>query len=153
VLDEQLITNTHTIGLLGAEIGGETELLEQEKAELEALERDLAKLEEADGIQQERLHPFARHTSLDNAPTISLDYDTRSAIRIPAVTLPGLEHDPEAKDVLDQVRHHLDSMQNNVEGTKNIVAALATSQAALDFYNWRRLGEAEYSQVYGLEAT
>ena len=145
--------NTHTIGLVGAEVKEETDLLEQERAQLEALERDLADLGGPDRKHEQRLHPFARGSGLGTPLRVAGDYETRSAIKVPASMLGDLEQDPEAKDILDQLRHHLDSMQNNIEDTKDIVAALATSQAALDVFNWRRLGKTEYRRVYGVDAT
>lgn len=148
-----MTANTYTIALLSAEVGGETELLEQEKGALDALETDLADLERSDGKQEKRLHPCARASGLDNVRLRPAEYEASSAIRIPATTLSNLEHDPEAKDVLVQLRHHLDSMQNNVEATKDIAATLATSQAALDVFNWKQLGTAEYRCVYGVDAT
>lgn len=145
-----MTANTHTIGLLDAELEGESDLLEQEKAELDVLERALADLEESDGKQM-RLHPFSQASNLTNPRTMPADYEMRSVIKTPATTLPDLEHDPQIKDVVDQLRHHLDSMQNNMEGTKEISAALATSQAALDVFTWRQLEKAEYSRVYGID--
>ena len=151
MLEEQLTANTHTIGLLDAEVGGETALLEQEKAELEALERNLSDLEGSDGKQKTRLHPFARGSDFNNPRKMSADYEMRSTIKTPAATLSDLEHDHQTKDILAQLRHHLDSMQNNMEGTTDIVAALETTQAALDVFNWRQLGKAEYGRVYGVD--
>jgi DNA repair exonuclease SbcCD ATPase subunit len=148
-----LTANTHTISLLSAEVKEETNLLEQEREELAALERELTDLEEMDAKQEKRLHPFARRSHLENSQTIIGDYETRPVVKQPAPTLSELEDDPEAKELLDQLRHHLDSMQNNIEGTKNISVALAKSQAALDMFNWRHLGTTEYRQVYGLDAT
>ncbi len=99
------------------------------------------------------MHHFARAKGLDNPQTMVVDYETRSALKTSATTLSDLEQDPGTRDILNQLRHHLESMQNNVEGIKGISAALTTSQAALDVFNWRKLGKAEYRQVYGVDTT
>lgn len=148
-----MTANTHTIGLLSAEVREETDLLEQERKELASLERNLADLEELDAKQEKCLHPFAQGSCLQNSQKIAGDYETRPVVKTAAPDLSELEDDPEAKELLDQLRHHLDSMQNNIEGTKDISAALAASQAALDVFNWRHLGKAEYHRVYGVDAT
>jgi CENP-Q, a CENPA-CAD centromere complex subunit len=148
-----LTANTHTIGLLSAEVKEESSLLEQEREELAALERELADLEELDAKQEKRLHPFAQGRRLESSRTIIGEYEMRPVVKAPASTLAELEGDPEAKGVLDQLRHYLDSLQNNIEGTKDISVALAKSQAALDIFNWKHLGTDEYRQVYGIYAT
>lgn len=141
---------THTIGLLGAEVQAETNLLEQEQAEHETLKTELAHVEEMDEEQRQRFHPFAQDCSLNSVRALPTDYETCSTTKMPTATLFDLDHDSEAKDVLDQLRHHLGSMQSNTEGTNDIAAALSTSKAALDLFNWRNLGKAEYRQVYAV---
>jgi CENP-Q, a CENPA-CAD centromere complex subunit len=138
---------------LSAEVKEETSLLDQEREELAALERELADLEEMDAKQEKRLHPYAQGSRLESSRAIIGEYETRPVVKIPAPSLSELEGDPEAKELLDQLRHYLDSMQNNLEGTKDISVALAKSQAALDIFNWKRLGTDEYRQIYGIDAT
>lgn len=147
-----MTANTHTIALLDAEVGGETNLLGQEKAELDALERELAHCHGSNKKQEQRLHPFAQASGLSNPQTMSADYETRCTTKIPATTLSKLEHDKDAKSILDQLRHHLDSLQKNIEGTENIAAALTSSQASLGLFSWRNLERAEYRRVYGTDA-
>lgn len=147
-----MTANTHTIGLLGAELGSESDLLEQEKSELEALENSLADLERLEETQRERLHPFVQHDGFNHPQTITADYETRPSTKIRSTTLANLASDPEAKDVLDKLRHHLHIMQHNVEGNRDVTEALAKSQAALGVLNWRELRTAEYRQVYGLDS-
>jgi len=138
---------------LSAEVKEETSSLEQEREELVALERKLADLEELDAKQEKRLHPFAQGSRLEGSRTIMGEYETHPVVKTSASTVSELESDPEVKELLDQLRHYVDSMQNNIEGTKDISVALAKSQAALDIFNWKHLGTDEYRQVYGIDAT
>jgi CENP-Q, a CENPA-CAD centromere complex subunit len=155
VLDEQLTANTHTLGLLGAELEAETRSLQQEKAQLESLERELADLEASheNESSKRQLHPLAQSDGREHDRTFLADYEARLTAKKPTATLSDLEPDPGAREVIDQLRHHLDSMQKNVESTKDVAAAISTSQAALDVFNWRHLKEVEYHQVYGVNAT
>ena len=148
-----MTANTHAAGLLTAEVGGETALLEREKEELATLEKDLADLEGSEAKQEQRLHPFAQANVLETLPKTTVEYDARAVTGITAPAVPDLDDDPETQDILEQLRHHLDSMQNNIESTRDIEVALATSQAALDVFNWTRLAKDEYSQVYKVDAT
>lgn len=148
-----MTANTHTVALLTAEIGGETALLEREKEELATLEKELSDLERTEAKQEQRLHPFVQANALETPPKTTVEYDARAMSGTTAPTVSNLDDDPETKDMLEQLRHHLDSMQNNIEGTRDIEAALATSQAALDVFNWTRLAKDEYNQVYNVGAT
>ena len=146
VLEEQITAHTHTIGLVSGELDVETSLLEQEKAELHALEKDVAALDETDRNQKGRLHPFAQDAGPNKSRTSLADYELHSTIKTPPAMQFHAESDPEASEVLKQLRHHLDSMQ--VDDPNDIATALSTSQTALDVFNWRHLREAEYHQVY-----
>jgi CENP-Q, a CENPA-CAD centromere complex subunit len=148
-----LTANTHTLGLLSAEAEAETSLLEQEMEELHSLEKDLAALEEADEKEKGRLHPFARDVGPDKSRALTAEFEIRPTIKRPAAMGFDIERDPEAKGILEQLRHHLDGMQTDIEGTTDVVTALSMTQAALDVFNWRHLREAEYHQVYGVNAT
>jgi CENP-Q, a CENPA-CAD centromere complex subunit len=127
--------------------------LKQEKDELEALENELSKIEKSDAEQEKNLHSFARDGLAHGTSKVTTGYDTSISNMIQPTILPDVERDPQAKEIVDQLRHHLDSMETNVESTKDIAAALATSKAALDVFNWRRLTEDEYRQVYGTAGT
>lgn len=153
VLEEQLTANTHTVGLLTAEVGGETTLLEREREELAALEKDLADLEESEAKQEQRLHPFVQGSAVESALKTTVEYDACPVTKTTAPALSDLEDNSETKDILEQLRHHLNSMQNNIESAKDIELALATSQAALDVFSWTRLARDEYGQVYKVDAT
>ncbi|KAF7503613.1 hypothetical protein GJ744_003435 [Endocarpon pusillum] len=153
VLEEQLTANTHAVGLLTAEVGEETALLEREKEGLATLEKDLSDLERSEARQEQRLHPFAQANALETPPKTTVEYDARTVSGTTAPTVSDLDDDRETKDMLEQLRHHLDSMQNSVESTRDIEVALATSQAALGVFNWTRLAKDEYSQVYKMDAT
>lgn len=148
-----MTANTHAVGLITAEVGGETALLEHEKEELATLESDLTDLESSEAKQEQRLHPFVQANALETPPKTTVEYDARAVSGTTAPTVSDLDDDPETKDMLEQLRHHLDSMQNNIESTRDIEVALATSQAALDVFNWTRLAKDEYSQVYKVDAT
>ena len=152
-MEEQLTANTHTHALLRGEFDAESNLLEQEKAELRALEKELADLEGSNEKEKRHLHPFAQDASVDKSRALPTEHEMRSTIKNSAAMDFDLERDPEARGILDQLRKHLNGMQNNAEGTTELSAALSTSQAALDIFNWRHLREAEYHQVYGISAT
>lgn len=143
-----MTADTHAIGLLSAEIHSESSLLEKEKEALDAVNQDFSGMDDPDPI---KLHPFSRGSNHQNPRTCLADYEVRSATKTSVVRLSDIEYDPEAKDVLNQLRHHLDSMQNNVKGLDHIEQSLSSSQAALDAFNWRLLREAHYRQIYGLD--
>lgn len=146
-----MTANTHELALLSAELDAEVSLLEQEKTQLLAVEKELSDLEESDEKEKRHLHPIAQE-AVDKSRDIPAEYEMRSTIKKSQPIDFDFECDPEARDVLDQLRKHLDGMQNDSEGT-TVSLALSTSQAALDVFNWRHLGEAEYYQVYGMSAT
>lgn len=128
-------------------------MLEQEKRELDTLESELAGYDEFNSKQRKRLHPLTQANDRGDTLSRRADYETRCATKTPPSKLSELEHDAEARDVLDQLQYHLDRMQNNVDATRDIQAALATSQAALDVFNWRNLERAEYRQIYRIDTT
>lgn len=152
-MEEQLTTNTHTLGLLSGEVDAETEFLEQEKAELHALEMDVAALDEKDRNHKRRLHPLAEDVGPEKSRILPAEYELHSAIKTPASVQFHFEADPEADDILKQLRHQLDSMQDDIGGPTDIATALSASQAAFGVFNWRHLREAEYHQVYEVNAT
>jgi kinetochore protein Fta7 len=139
--------------LLSAEVKGETELLEQEKTDLETLEKELADQEGAKGKQAKGLHPFARNRGAENPRPMVGEYESGATNKLPAAALSELENDAEAKDLVEHLQNYLDSIQTDVEGTRHIREALTSSQAALDVFNWRQLGKTEYRHVYGVDAT
>ena len=136
-----------------AELDAETELLEEEKTELEQLRKELMRQQESSEDERRRLHPIIRDCpERESEPTMQ-GYDARPGSRVPDAILSTLDSDPYATDVLKQLHHHLDSIETNVGGMHDVANALLSSQAALDIFNWQRLGVDEYRRVYKLDVT
>jgi hypothetical protein len=132
---------------LTAEIEAESKLLEEEKAILEAINAGLSVTQ---GSDPHKLHPFSHGGDPKPSRAQPADSETHHAKKTSALHLSDLGHDPQAEQILANLRRHINGMQNSVDSATSLQSSLSTTQAALDTFNWSHLGEIEYQRVYGL---
>ena len=131
MLEGQLTQSTHSVNLLKIEIQKEGQLLKQDNAELELLERAWKEEKAQRKRQNKTLHSLARtlHGPGGGPPTTT--NDVQIVPWVPVSSLRNLENDQSLKPLLKQLRSHLESMQNNTLGMKDISRAMEDAQAAL----------------------
>jgi kinetochore protein Fta7 len=152
VLEAQLTADLHSASLLKAEIKKERRLLEEDKEELQQLEKALRDEEARRQRHSKGLHPLAKigepYTctlrTVEEGP--GLPYSTGPSFR-------DLEDDANLDGLLEQLHSHLESMQNNNGNIEEIPSAMTTSQAALDSFLWRFLEKERYSKLHGIDMT
>ena len=60
---------------------------------------------------------------------------TLAATPDPSCSLDGIEADPDAQDLVQQIRSHMQSMQANTLSMRPVTAVLQNAQATLDVFS------------------
>ena len=143
----------HSASLLNAEIEKERKLLEEDKNELQHLERALRDEEARRQRHGKGLHSLAKSMELDAGRARTRYEMAGSPCEESGPLFRGSENDSSLEALLRQLQNHLDSMQNNTASIADIPCAMTTSQSALDSFTWRCLDRERYRKLHGLDMT
>ena len=148
-----MTADVHSTNLLKTEIEKERRLLEEDKNELQHLERALRDEEARRQRHNKGLHPLAK--SLGQGTCIQrITHEKGVTPRKRTEPLfRDLDNDASLEALLQQVHSHLESMQNNTASIAEIPLAITDSQAALDSFTWRILDKESYGKLHGLDFT
>ncbi|KAH0842191.1 hypothetical protein AYO21_00184 [Fonsecaea monophora] len=156
-LQSQLTTNLQSAQLLRRQINREKLALKRDRAQLKALEEGFKGSEALRRKKDRGLHPIAKnlHRSEDEdaggreaelreevervnniAGILPVDQRTsamsKPKTRSPPTLSPGSDDDPELNSLLNQLRSHLLSMQNNTASMLPVLAAMDETKVTLD---------------------
>jgi hypothetical protein len=138
---------------LKAEIEKERRLLDEDKKELEHLERALRDEEARRQRHNKGLHPLAKRVERHSGRDRTVHGESCLGSENTEPSWRDLEKDTSLATLLKQLYSHLGSLQHNTSSTEQIQLAMATSQAALDSFTWRFLDKDKYAKLHGLNVT
>jgi kinetochore protein Fta7 len=152
-LEAQLTADEHSTSILKAEIEKEQRLLDEDKKELEHLERAFRDEEARRQRHNKGLHPLAKRLEHHHDRDRTIHANPWLGSENPMSSCGAIENDVSLAALLEQLYSHLGSMHNNTRSIKQIPLAMDTSQAALDSFTWRFLDKDKYAQLHGLDVT
>ncbi|KIV77270.1 hypothetical protein PV11_09081 [Exophiala sideris] len=163
-LQSQLTTNIQSAHLLRRQIKREQRALKQDRAELTALERGLKSSSELRRKKERGLHPIARQLDTNEDDGVGVDQieriNTIAGISKSAgqpdpgsLTSPNSDEDADLEPLLNQLRSHLLSMQNNVAGMKPVLAAVDETKMALDLFAARKLDPETLRRLHSVQGS
>lgn len=134
-IEEQLSANIHSLNLLRAQIAKDEQRLKQDEAEVEHLESSLRSNEIYRREQGKTLHPLAQNIGVHRGTLDLLFLDTKMD-KDEEPSIAQLFEDDELRQVLHQLRNHLDSMQSNTSGVRQIEEIIQHMASELDIYSF-----------------
>ena len=139
--------------LLKAEIEKERRLLEEDKKELQQLERALKDEEARRQRHSKGLHPLAKSLEQDVTGRRPMDEKPEIACKDSGPLFRELKNDASLVTLLEQLHSHLGSMHNNTASIAEIPYTMAASQAALDSFTWRFFDRDKHGKLHGFDLT
>ncbi|KAK4946156.1 hypothetical protein LTR10_014667 [Elasticomyces elasticus] len=163
-LQSQLTTNIQSAHLLRRQIKREQKALKQDRAELTALERGLKSSSELRRKKERGLHPIARQLDTNEDDGVEVDeierintiagiYKSAGQPDPGSITTLNSDEDADLEPLLNQLRSHLLSMQNNVAGMKPVLAAVDETKMALDLFAARKLDPETLRRLHSVQAS
>ena len=150
-IEEQLTANIHSMDLLRAQIAREEQLLKQDQAEVDYLERSLKSNEVLRKEQSKTSHPIARGLGQDlEVDLLALDNEDKKVLE-PSVA--GLFEDDDLRPVLQHLQNHLDSMHANATDLGDVKNAIKMAAIELEVYGWSSIDNGTYKQAVGVVST
>ena len=146
-----MTADIHSTSILKAEIERERRLLNEDKKELEHLERALRDEEARRQRHNKGLHPLAKRVEQHSGRDGTIHGKSWLGSENTEPSCGDLENDASLATLLKQLYSHLGSMHNNTSSIEQIELAMATSQAALDSFTWRFLDKDKYAKLHGLD--
>ena len=140
-LHSQLTANIHSKGLLQIEIEKEEYRLVEDEDELRTLAQGLKDTTAVRKRQSKSLHPMVHSLKAGRERELERPSEESIIRNIHQTSLRSLESDTAVAPLLQQLRNHLVSLQNNTASTRGIVSAIEESQAGLDVLISRRLDQ------------
>lgn len=134
-------------------IDKELKLFVEDRTELEGLEKALKDSEATKKRHGKGLHQLARNAISSTRATESDHFTASIAGNVFKTTLQDVDEDPEFGALLNRVRSHIESMQNNTSSIVDISTAMTDSRAALDNLTWRSLDKGSYARLHDLDMT
>ena len=148
-----MTADVHSTGILKAEIEKERRLLDEDKKELDHLEKALRDEEARRQRHNKGLHPLAKRVEEHSGRDRTIRGKSWLGSENTEPSCRDMENDASLATLLEQLHSHLGSMHNNTGSIEQIQLAMDTSQAALDSFTWRFLDKDKYAKLYGLEVT
>jgi CENP-Q, a CENPA-CAD centromere complex subunit len=148
-----LTADVHSTGILKAEIEKERRLLDEDKKELDHLEKALRDEEARRQRHNKGLHPLAKRVEQHSGRDRTIRGKSWLGSENTEPSCRDMENDASLATLLEQLHSHLGSMHNNTSSIEQIQLAMDTSQAALDSFTWRFLDKDKYAKLHGLEVT
>lgn len=148
-----MTAHVHSTSILKVEIEKERRLLNEDKKELEHLERALRDEEARRQRHNKGLHRLAKREEQHNGRDPSIHGKSWPGSENTGPSCGDMENDASLATLLKQLHSHLGSMHNNTGSIEQIQLAMDTSQAALDSFTWRFLDKDKYAKLHGLDTT
>ena len=148
-----MTAHVHSTSILKVEIEKERRLLNEDKKELEHLERALRDEEARRQRHNKGLHPLAKREEQHNSRDPSIHGKSWLGSENTGPSCGDMENDASLATLLKQLHSHLGSMHNNTSSIEQIQLAMDTSQAALDSFTWRFLDKDKYAKLHALDTT
>lgn len=136
------------MNLLRAQIAKEEELVKEEEAQLEQLERSLQSNQAFRRQQSRNMHPVARKIIQDHGEFDLLDLEDENKKELePSVS--DLFQDEELRPMLQQLQNHLNSMHNNIADVTKVTKVIKNTDYYLESFAASTLDTGKYRQAAG----